>query len=227
MNGKELFRLADERYADIIDLVYGLSLGDSDYELAEEIFDKLEEGDPLKVVGRGGDMVAFSRPDLPFIVKFPYDDSLGIRQRWSERIQNGFFLAKHYLGGIVAPTIDIPILLQGSNNREYPAVVIVQQKVMIIGEQIRVLTAEGDLDKVQTIRNEFFELNQKMWERGVLDGDPSWEDNYGLTPEGKLVLIDIGDLSDRATDFYRYEGLPRKTLYGTSLRDFFSSSNFR
>lgn len=74
-----------------------------------EVAQQMSNGGPLEVIGRGGDMVALSRPDLAFVIKFPYADSANtLTPGFSSRVSFGFFLAKEYLGGYLCPYSTFP-----------------------------------------------------------------------------------------------------------------------
>lgn len=219
---------------DILQLLYGISpeLSEFDHDLILEIGESLQKGGPLKEVGRGGDMVALSRPDLSFVIKFPYDDSYLIpRPRFSRRIREGFLLAKKYLGGIFAPSIDFPLVIQ-SSDKEVAVSIIVQQRVSTVSKIIQRLRSEqSNAEETAKIldftRQNYIEITREMWERGILDCDPSWEENYGFMDDGRMVLIDVGDLSDKAKHFSHFEGIPRRNLYERALQPTFTRANFK
>lgn len=105
---------------------------------------------------------------------------------------------------------------------------VAQQKVMVCREVFEELAAQGKQNEIDEIKQRFINLNERMWERGVFDRDCCWEDNYGISPEGELVLIDFGDLSDKRREFPYYEGLRRYPgLYELGLRETFRNANFR
>ncbi len=238
----------DEQNIDLLHLAHGISAIDfaaEDKRTIHAIGEHMVKG-PLYGIGRGGDMVATSRLGLNFVLKFPYEDSSsGLKPRFSKRIEYGYHLGKDYLGGILVPSIDVPLICLDENGDQIVYIAIAQEKVLTVEEYLRKLDGERRILEEERLRKEFVELTVGMWQRGILDRDPNWEENYGILiyerapssgfpmewgahyKRGGLVLIDVGDLSDDPDDFPEYEGIPRKHLYDASLRSLFSLSNFR
>lgn len=206
----------------------------------------INEGEPFQNTGQGGDMVAFSRPGLNFVLKFPYDDSFpgAIMPRFSHRVEYGFFLGKENLGGILAPSIDIPLLSTDQSGNQVVYLAIVQEKVITVEHYLKGLTGDKCVTESERLKRDFVNITESMWDRGVFDRDPSWEENYGviivdrvpsvglldwgaLYKRGQLVLIDVGHLSDNPEEFPEYEGIERRHLYEKSLRSTFDMANFQ
>lgn len=183
----------------------------------------------LEEVGKGGDMIAYSHPTLDWVVKLHYNDSFDppVRRQWPPRIKHGFSLAKECLGGIVVPTLDMPLTIKGETGPGNVVTAVIQQKVITVKDAFGELSLWEDTIIGKRIKRALIVLNQRMWERGIFDRDPTWEENYGFLPSGQFVAIDIGDLSDSPEEFPFYEGLPREHLYEPSLRKAFSQENFR
>ena len=236
----------DEHSIQALHLQYGISqreLTQVEIDSIHSINLQIKEGGPLSIVGQGGDMIAYSRPDLDFVLKFPYTESYpeGIKPRFSKRVEYGYFLGMNALGGILAPSMDVPFVLP--DGQIYT--VIIQEKVATVENYLRQLKGTFCASEQARIRKDFINLTEGMWERGVFDRDPSWEENYGVligfhrSPyygmtlegsksylKGQLVLIDIGHLSDDPADYPSYEGMERQRLYETSLRPLFGQEHF-
>ena len=207
-----------------LDFMRGYTI--SDYNVMSRIRELLQKGGPLVEVGRGGDMAAYSLSDLGFVIKFPYDDTSMQPTGFNYRISYGYSLAKEYLGGIFAPSIDVYGIFTDADGEEHGILTLVQQKVKPIREVFRTLASQERFDEISRIKQTFIELNQKMWERRMFDCDTAWEENYGLLPDGMLALIDVGYLSDDPKDFPLYEGMPRTSQYEADLRNNFTEENF-
>ncbi len=50
--------------------------------------------------------------------------------------------------------------------------------------------------EIKRLIDKFIAFNQKLLERGIIDKSFNITKNYGLSAEGEIVLIDIGELSD-------------------------------
>lgn len=199
----------------------------ADYNLIHKTNESLQQGGSLEEIGRGGDMVAYSRPDLDFIIKFPYDDSSLEPISFNARISYGYSLAKEYLRGIFIPSTDVYGIFIDSERREHGVLTIVQRKVRIVREVFRELFLQGRWEEILKIKQGFIELSQEMWGRGVFDADTDWEENYGFLPNGRLVPIDAGYLLDDPKAFSLYEGMSRTPQYEADIRDNFTEANFR
>ncbi len=176
---------------------------------------KLSDG-RLGEIGRGGDMVAYSRPDLDFIVKFSYDDNtLEVRNFLTSKVERGLLLGQERISDLIVLSIKQPLTIK-QDDRDTCVEAIIQEKVEIVRDFY-------DQDKAVS---DFRCLARRMWSRGVLDRDPNWEENYGYTKNGDLLILDIGDLTDDKQEFSHFEGLPRSSLYDSSLRSAFTRKNF-
>ncbi|MGD9015592.1 MAG: helix-hairpin-helix domain-containing protein, partial [Candidatus Omnitrophota bacterium] len=186
-----------------------------------DILGKLENAGSLSFVERGGDLEVWSHPDLDFVVKFTYGDA-----NFDSDVLPGYRLAEDNLGGLAAAMIleDVDLNLGGQIIHQDK--VIIQEKVEVIGRALERLETQGNLAEAKELQDRFVDLNHQMWKRGILDQDPNWTENYGLTDRGQLVIIDIGAISENADDFDFYEGLPRQTLYDQTLRSHFSKAEF-
>lgn len=191
----------------------------------DELNNILKDGGLVYPVGMGADMIAYSRPDLKFVIKFPYEDfSNLIRPRFSKAIQARFAFAKRYLGGLFAPSTEVATSLTDMVRNHYNMVTIIQQKVVTVKE--RMLTSQEE-SEIEAIHKNFIELNQQMWRRGIYDDDPDWEPNYGFLPDDSMVAIDGGGLSRNGKSFPFYLGLPRTRLYEAALKGTFQGDNFK
>lgn len=199
----------------------------SDYQLMSRIRWKIQNGGPLEVVGRGGDMVAYSRPDLDFVVKFPYDGDSLKPTGFNYRLAYGYSLAKENLGGILVPGIDVYGIFTDVDGEEYGVMTLVQRKIRTFNKVIRELLTVGRSEEVSGMKKVFADVSQQMWERGIFDRDSDWEENYGLLSRKQPALIDIGDLSDDPNQFPLDEGVARIHHYEPDLRDHFMDENFR
>jgi hypothetical protein len=54
----------------------------------------------------------------------------------------------------------------------------------------------SDTEAIKTIIDEFIVFNKCLLEKGVIDKSFNITKNYGLNEEGKIILIDIGELFD-------------------------------
>lgn len=222
------FGIDQERLASL-HFTNGLTLEDytpSEYRLVQTL-ESMAQRSPLQVIDQGSDMIVFSNPDLAFVIKFPYQqDAFDIRPHFSRRVTEGFQIGKKNLGGILVPSIDIPVIVMDMDNNQRVIPIIVQQKVKTVAKIMEDISAEDIFGDANIIKQHFIRLTREMWQRGVLDLDPNWEQNYGITPSGNFVLIDVGDLSEHPEDFPYYEGLPRTSLYEQSIKQFFTQENF-
>lgn len=208
-----------------------ISRTDGAEELADSFLENinsiLKDGGLVYPVGIGGDMIAYSRPDLRFVIKFPYDDSSNVmKPRFSELIQERFTLAKRNLGGLFAPSTEVATVLTDQAGERYDIVTMIQQKVVTVKDIKPRLdeTGWGDLGK------DFIRLTEQMWRRGVFDDDPDWEPNYGFFSDSSrigMVSIDAGGLSTDRRLFPLHLGLPRTRLYESALKRTFDEDNFR
>ncbi len=170
----------------------------------------------LTEIGRGGDMVAYSRPDLDFIVKFSYDDTtLEICNFLTSKVEHGLLLGQERISDLIVPSIKQPVTIRCAD-RDISVEAIIQEKVEIV----------RDFDNQDKVNSDFKRLTRRMWRRGVLDRDPNWEENYGYTKSGDFLILDIGDLTDNKQEFSHFEGLPRSSLYDSSLKSVFVRNNF-
>ncbi len=240
----------DEEIIDVLHLAYGIypkEFTADDLKAVHEIGKHIAEGGALHAIGQGGDMIALSRPDLNFVLKFAYDDQSpkGFSPKFSKRVEHGFSLGKENLGGILAPSMDIPLLSsEGESDNQVIYTAIVQEKVITVEHYLNSLESKARLKEEERLKKDFILITGAMWDRGIFDMDPSWEENYGvilvprapsiglldwgaLYAKGQLVLIDIGHLSDNPEEFPEYEGIERQHLYEESLKSFFDPSNFK
>lgn len=208
-----------------LDFLRGYTGGD--FGTMRRMTELLNQGGPLEEIGRGGDMVAYSRLDLGFVIKFPYNDASWRPAPFNIRLAYGYSLAKEYLGGIFTPSIDVYGEFTDRNGKEYRILTLAQQKARTLEDVFDRLESQDMPEAVAAIKERFIGLNIKMWERGIFDRDGNWEENYGLLPDGTLVIIDAGWLSDEPGQFASFEGIPRTAQYERGLRAHFSEQNFR
>ena len=140
----------------------------------------LRRSGPLQEIGRGGDMAAYSNPGLPLVAKFPHDDY----HIDTEPIPVPFHLAKSYtlakekLGGIFAPSLDVPaVFVRRREGMISPTVIVFQKRVVIVSDLLAQTPSEV---LKRAIKQQFIGITYQMWERGIFDSDPNWEENYGI-----------------------------------------------
>ncbi|OGE31934.1 hypothetical protein A2631_02315 [Candidatus Daviesbacteria bacterium RIFCSPHIGHO2_01_FULL_44_29] len=209
-------------------LLNELSVGFSSHKPVLDRILPLLEGEGLDQVGKGADMVAYSRDDLNFVIKFPFDDgAMTLTPYFSPKIVDGFFLAQTTLGGLFAPMTDFPTAIEDGRGKTHFVSMIVQQKVRVAADVIDELRATNRTRNIAGVERAYVKLSQRAWSRGIFDTDPNWLENTGFMPDGQMVMIDVGEITKNVREFPYYEGIERRNCYvGNTLRKAFSVSNF-
>ncbi|HVZ12516.1 MAG TPA: hypothetical protein VG965_05795 [Patescibacteria group bacterium] len=197
-----------------------------DLQTLRRIAEELGKGVPLDEIGRGEDMAAYSRADLNFIVKFPYDDSTWQPTTFNYRMNYGYSISKEYLGELFVPSMDVYGKFTNYRGEEQNVLAIVQHKVQTVAKVLSQLRNEGNEDRIKKVKQDFLDFNRRAWELGILDADSNWEENYGYMSDGSFRLIDFGRITDDPAQFAFFEGLPRTSQYERDLRDYFTNENF-
>ena len=114
-------------------------------------------------------------------------------------------LASNRLGGLVPKTSpfksDIPLKIYDSqtDKTHYIYEGVLQERIDFpLSTMIERYTEENNPQKVNAFIDQIFDIQEKMWERGVFDIDPHFWRNYGFIDPGfkKLVCFDVGMLTD-------------------------------
>ena len=134
--------------------------------------------------GGGKDFKVFLYPTLDVVLKNPKNND----------VKESVDLVSERLGGnnLVADFVTTP-----SGDKIYQESVVSLNDVL--RRKIQEINVRGHdviMNEIKSLLRQFFEVNQRIIKRGVFNRDPALE-NYGVRKDdGKVVLIDIGELSD-------------------------------
>lgn len=101
----------------------------------------------------------------------------------SPKAMDSVRLAHENLGGLAVPFR----IIGGADPR------IRMELVQTLNEAIEERIARADMESAKTLLRQFFEVNIDIIRRGIVNWDPKLE-NYGLTKDGRVVLIDVDGL---------------------------------
>lgn len=153
-------------------------LEERQFQSADELVQFLEQTRPQRVAhpekAGGTHFYTTLYPDLPLVEKIPHTD----------QVMRSVRLAQERLGGL---TLGFVVWEQASRRR------IFMESVSSLKVTLEREAAARNLDKGRALLQRFFELTTNIVRRGVLDWDAKLE-NYGVTPDGRVVLLDIGGL---------------------------------
>lgn len=160
------------------------------YEIIESTFYRVYGNRKLGIVGKVQlpfNVIASRAGMRRFLYQFSYD--------------RGLFVAQERLGGMAPLTVDLfDVRFQTEHERElYPQLqlqidyfdeddILVNRLQRLISEN-----TEGSRAEAKLWIDKYVEFIKEMWRRGAFIGDPRF-DNFAITKDGELVLLDFNFL---------------------------------
>ncbi|MCB1195470.1 hypothetical protein KDK77_04735, partial [bacterium] len=113
-----------------------------------------------------------------------------------------YVIAQNRLGGLVPPMFTISksskISLAVDDEQIPIHKGVIQQSVpTTVLDAFQIFSEQNDTESINRIVDNYFELQQELWRRGVFDKDPFFHQNHGLNnlTELKQTIYDIGGLT--------------------------------
>jgi DNA-directed RNA polymerase specialized sigma24 family protein len=119
----------------------------------------------------------FIYPSLEIIEKIPHRNVQVIRS---------IEYAEQHLGGLTAGFIYI-------RNNENEDGIVLMEEVTPLNAVLNQKAADNQTEEAIELIKKYFELHINMMQRGLINWDPKLE-NYGVTKQGDVVLLDIGGI---------------------------------
>jgi len=147
------------------------------------------------------------KKSYPLLKKVKKKDEEGISKvaRWSH---SNVKKSKEIISGSGIPMVYLgsPIFYKSGK--------VKQKRVVELGKKIDNLIKKGDMVRARKVIDKYFDFVKLLWEYGMHEVSFKLHNNFGMTRGGRMVLIDLFELSDN------YESIVKKMRKKSKRKDY-------